>query len=347
MSPAGCLSVGSVPPPNRPSQSILRVMGGILTAVKSGFNEEANMRLLRSLTVALAIVLVLPGLAFPQDFEGVIRDRTVELDDEVLYDLLWADAEEEPEFESEVEWLRYTAELLFQIPMERILANANGDEAETTMWVKGNKVRLADSRAGSGGSYALFDIETMTATMVMPGTRSYIQYTPEEVETATREMMASMGIDPDEVAAMEDYEFEYGDDMEGGINLDPTVRPLNRTDEVNGLQASAFQAEAGQEIGLGWCTEDFTGMRAAMARMAAQMDELDADEVSDGGPSVEDLLCEDALPVRVQVLIFDAMVGGLRYSVNETLSVERTSVDDGLFAIPEGYTQMSLSEMWR
>ena len=81
----------------------------------------------------------------------------------------------------------------------------------------------------------------MTTTMVMSGTRSYIQYTPEEVEAATREMMASMGIDPDEVAAMEDYEFEYEDDMEGGVNLEPTVRPLNRTDEVNGLQASAFQ----------------------------------------------------------------------------------------------------------
>ena len=301
------------------------------------------MRLIRSLAVTLAIVLVLPGLAFPQDFEGVIKDRTVELDDEGLYGLLWGDAEDEPEFETEVEWFRHTAELLFQIPMERILANASGDEAETTMWVKENKVRVADTRAGSGGGYALFDIETMTTTMVMPGTRSYIQYTPEEVEAATRGMLESMGIDPDDVAEMEDYEF----DMEGEVNLESTVRPLNRTDEVNGLQASAFQAEAGREIGLGWCAEDFTGMRAAMARMAAQMDQLDADEESDGGPSVEDLLCEDALPVRVQVLIFDAMVGGLRYSVNEMLSVERTSVDDGLFAIPEGYTQMSLSEMWR
>ena len=305
------------------------------------------MRLIRSLTLVLATVLVLPGLAFPQDFEGVIRERTLELYDQDLYDLLWADAEDEPEFDTETEWFRYAAESLFQIPMERILANASGDVAEITMWVKGNKIRFDDSQAESGGAYTVFDIDTKTTTMVVPGTRSYFQFTSEEVEAATREMMESMGIDPDEVADMEDYEFEYGDDMEGGINLESILRPLNRTEEVNGLQASVFQAEAGQEIGLGWCAQDITGIRSAMTKMAAQLDQFGDDEESGGGPSAEDLLCEDALPVRVQVLIFDEMVGGLRFSMDETLSVERTSVDDGLFVIPEGYTRTPLSEMWR
>jgi hypothetical protein len=47
------------------------------------------------------------------------------------------------------------------------------------------------------------------------------------------------------------------------------------------------------------------------------------------------------------VLRLDEMAGGLRYSVNEILSVERTAVSADMFEIPADYTKRSLADLWR
>lgn len=308
----------------------------------------------RFTTLGLAFsLLAWPLGAAGQSFEGVLKERVMEFDEYALFELTQAGADDEPDFDTEAAWFRYTAKRLFEVPLDRLAESGEGDVQEITLYIKGSKIRYG-STEGEGGSYMMMDLETMTSWIVMPGERSYVEISAEESEAAAQdaarraeEMMAEMGIDPEALAEQAaQYEGEYGEDeMESGVSFKPKVESLGQAEEVNGMRAAPQMAEAGTEIGIGWCAEDVTGMRRAMERLAAQMDM--EEEADLGGPSVQDLLCESELPVRTQVLRLDEMGGGLRYSVNEILSVERTAVSADMFEIPADYTKRSLADLWR
>ena len=79
-------------------------------------------------TVALAIVsLAAPVVLGAQSFEGVVRQRTVEIDEDRLMEMMYDEDREEPEFDSEEEWVAWTAAALFDIPISELIADGSAD----------------------------------------------------------------------------------------------------------------------------------------------------------------------------------------------------------------------------
>lgn len=308
-----------------------------------------NQRM-KALAVALA-VLAIPATAAGQSFEGVLKERIIELDDQVLFEMMSQNAYDEPEFDSEAAWFRFTAEKLLAMPLHELASVQDARVEEVTLYIKGQRIRYGGT---SSDGYMIMDLESMTTMLVMPEERRYIEYNLEDAEAAAEaaaekaeDMMRQMGIDPEELAAAAEYEDEeYDEGMDDGVDFPSRVTSLGRTEEVNGFRAEAFAGEAGQEIGLAWCAEDVTGMRKAMERLGAQLD-MDEEEEYDEGPTLEDAFCATGLPVRSQIVRLDGTMGGLWYNVQEILSLERTSVPDDRFEVPAGYEKVSLEDMWR
>ena len=69
--------------------------------------------------LSLSILLVPLSLG-AQSFEGVMTQRSIELDDQAVFELMERvmPMEEEPDLDSEEAWFRYTAEKLFEASFE-------------------------------------------------------------------------------------------------------------------------------------------------------------------------------------------------------------------------------------
>jgi len=308
------------------------------------------MRIRASILLSTIAALALPLSAFPQSFEGIVKQRTIEVGEYGLSELLYDDEGEEPDFETEVEWLRYSANKLFSLPTDRLLSSGEGaDWQEITLYVKGSKVRY-DQAGEDGGGYMIMDAESQTTWMVIPSERSFIKWTAEEAQAAAEdaareaeEMMVRMGLDPEELRAQAEAMGET-DEEDGGVGGAPTVRSLGRTEDINGFRASAYEAASGEEIALGWCAEDASGLLGTMEMLAKQAGMNEEEDVPGSGPDTQELVCRDKLPVKVQVYSPSRMNA---YVMEEIVSIQATSVSDARFQIPDGYTEKKLSDMWK
>lgn len=292
--------------------------------------------------------LTLPLPASPQSFEGLVKQRTIEVDEQGLYELLYSQAMDEPEFDTELAWLRYAADKLFSIPPEQLQGGVEGvNSYESTLYVKGDKVRY-DHGSGGGQGFILMDAGSRTTWIVNPADRSYITVNADEAEAAAEEaaktaeeMMAKMGLDPEELREQAEAMGEM--EEEGGETGTPTVRPLGKTEEINGFRASGFEAVLGDEIAIGWCAEDASGILKTMEMLAKQAG-MEEDEELESGSDMQELVCRGKLPVKVQVFSPSRMNS---YVMEEIVAVEATSVSDERFSLPDGYTERKLSDMWR
>jgi len=301
----------------------------------------------------LGLSLSLPHGLAAQTFEGVVKQRNVTVEGEALFNIMYGGEEEEPEFDSEAEWLRYAANKLFQVPIAQFRQEGmEGVEVEElTMQIKGTKIRL-DSGPDAGW-FMIYDVGGGQVWMVNPAGQYYVSYSMDEMAAAAEaaakeaeEAMAAMGIDVEEMqrqaAEYEAGEMEAEDDMGGAP---PTVKNLERTETINGFRASAFEAMVGDQVGLGWCAEDQQGLQATMKKIGEMAGAMEEEEDEGSDASVEDLLCEDRVPVRIQTFSLSMGMGGM-YSLDEVVSIEETSVSDDVFQVPSGYTKKSLSELW-
>ena len=312
------------------------------------------MNPMRWLLGLLCLSLALPMTLGGQSFEGTVRQRIITVEGEALFEVLYGGEEEEPEFESEAEWLRYTANRLFQLPAARFTSGAyEGVEVqEITLQIKGTKVRLDGGSPTEG--YMIYDVGAGQVWMVNPAGRYYVSYSMEEVEAVAgaaaaeaEEAMAAMGIDVEEMrrqaAEYEGGELEEDYGMEG---VAPTVKSLGRTETVNGFQASAFEAMAGDQVGLGWCAEDLHEVEATMKKLGTMAGAMEEEEASgEDEVAVADLLCEEAVPVRVQAYSPSMGMSGM-YTIDEVLSIQEERLSDELFEPPEGFEKRSLAELW-
>jgi hypothetical protein len=305
----------------------------------------------RFLAFVTLVALAPPCVLSAQSFEGTITQRTIEVDEQALFDLFLAEGDDQ-EFEKEDDWIRHTAQRLFDFPLDQ-LNNADGvDVQDVTMWIKGSKIRYGMSEMGED-TYMIVDAASKTTWMVTPSQRSYVKFTAEGMESAAEDaaklaedMMAKMGIDPEDI---EQNEEEYADEEyeEEGVftGFEPGVRALERTEDVNGIKATAHEAVAGYEIAVGWCADDGFGLMGTMEALVelAGFNEEDEDEY-DTGPSAGELLCEGKIPVRTQ--LFSAGSWGQTYTVDEIVAIEQTPVSDDRFEIPSDYTEKKLSDIW-
>ena len=291
-----------------------------------------------------AVLGSLPGAATlgAQGFEGVIQQRTIFLDGDALYEILYTFdeeelADEEDEFDEE-QYLRAEVDRILGLPVDELLSmvSQSGLEMEIeeiTMHVKGAKVRTDMGAFG----YVIMDADEETLWMVRPENRIFVKWTQADVEAAerqTQETLARLGID------MEDIEGAGSEASDAA-----TFEPLSRTAEINGFEATGYRAESRDDVTVGWLAEDVHGVGATFRALAERTEALYGDD-EDASGSTQDLFWERGLPVRIQSV--STALGSLsHYEVTDFLSVEATSVADELFEIPEGFTEVSMEDLWR
>ncbi|HSG50140.1 MAG TPA: hypothetical protein VLA43_20105 [Longimicrobiales bacterium] len=295
------------------------------------------MNVRHALAAILLATALLPASATAQRFEGVVRQRTIEVDEQGLFDVLYDENVEEPDFDSEEAWLRYTADRLFAIPPERWIGGEDAMTEEATLHVKGDRIR-SDISGPEGKMTFILNGATGQVWIVNHAGRFYITYSMEEMEAATERMLEEMGIDPEEAREMDAL---MNQDGSGPL----TVRATGESRDLNGFRAAEYEASGVGRYARGWCATDDAGLRRAMEGLMGGLSMMeDEDEDSPGGGDLATEVCGERVPVQVQ-----AFTSGYSnsYRFEEILGLEQTAVSDDLFRVPEGYAQRRLEDIWR
>ena len=128
------------------------------------------MRMKSTFTLLAVMLLAVPSAAFAQQFEGVIKQRTISVETYAL---------EDRGFE--------VSEAILDVATERILALREELEADGVMTVeegevhiKGNLIRM-DMATEEGPAWATMDLDQGIMRMVQPNEQMYMEWTKEDM----------------------------------------------------------------------------------------------------------------------------------------------------------------------
>lgn len=170
------------------------------------------------------------------------------------FEILYNQEEEEPDFETGVEWLHHSAHRLFSPPAERFEGCKEGRESEEIeVHIKGSRIR-SGAASGEGGFCTVLDVDSQTVWIANPHDRFFVAYTFAAAREAAR--------------AMDELEREQED---GGPSAPRTVRSLGSPEVVNGFQASVSEASRTDGIAVGWCAEDTCGLLRTLKTLSEGM----------------------------------------------------------------------------
>lgn len=194
-------------------------------------------------------------------------------------------------------------EQLLDVPAATLARREDAQVTEGAMMIKGSVIRMEGGEQAEGG-YGLWDIGRHTITMIQPSQRMYMELPLDQAPAGTPA--------PARPGA-------------------PVVKPLGQPRTINGMRTTGYEVRGADFVIRGWMTQDHPGLTGAFRRAVAERDET-KDE--------EDLAMEQLLRHGFPVLMFTLNRGSLR--IEETVSVERTTLGADLFQIPAGYTKMTI-----
>jgi hypothetical protein len=288
----------------------------------------------RSILPVLLALLTMTGTLRAQAFEGIIRQRSLTVSDDALYEMLWAEEDDETEYETEEAYNQAMAYRLFDLSdqdLESLSAAGTADLGEFAVRIRGNRIRV---EGDPGGAFSIIDLDSGTMWMVNPGERSYVEYSKadaEEAEKKAEEMMARFGLDPETM--------EEAEQVEGGHGK-VSVTDLDLTRTINGFEAQGFRASSGEEYGEAWCSSDGSGLVDTLGKLAERTKEMNEEGQ---GAALEDEMCREGLPVLSKTFHPYAVL----FEVSEVLAVEPGPQPAELFEVPEGYRRIDMSEYWK
>lgn len=279
----------------------------------------------KSLLLATLVPLALADTARSQDFEGVLRQRMVEVGSDTVYELLG---------ESMYDESSVVAEALADLSMDDVLSADDVDVETLVIYQKGAFMRVQPDIEGELPGYQIIDTANGTMWVVSPPERTYMEFTQQmadQMAAQAQQMMEEMGIDEDQMAEYEAAMEAMGAESEAG-----EVAAMGRTANVNGFPSSAYWMADGDEVIVGWCAEDDSGLLESMG----ELEESAAWTEDEDDPS--DAICPDHL-LEVRTVTYRLFSGEL--GVDEILSIISESVSDALFSVPEGYAKQTYPGM--
>jgi uncharacterized tellurite resistance protein B-like protein len=282
-----------------------------------------------------------PSVIQAQDFEGVIQERTISIEDMALDDLInqlmeemYADEEmdEEEEWteEAEMEEMRKVVGQIFSIPMDRLMAMAQSGDAELmdmTLYIKASKMRADMKQEGSPFSYMISDVNSGVVIMVNEPGRYYVKWDAGEMQ----EQLKSLGID--QMAQ---------DDMEPAER--PQLREVGETMDISGMRCTAYEVMHDDVFARAWVTAEHKALQKTITALTESFATMLGEE-EDSDFDAFELFWEKGMPVRTQ-RISGMMTGFTSYEVQDIISVESKSLSSDMFEIPAGYTEKSLQDLW-
>ena len=270
------------------------------------------MTKLRSSAILLSLLLV-TSLAHAQDFEGHFIQRLVTIGSDDLYEIM-GDAlyAEDP---SDLPMSLMALDVL------EVATLASAEVERIRISVRGDLMRVEPDTGGDVEGFQIINASTGAIWIVNVPDKSYIEFTQqsaEEIEEKTREMIQDMGIDPDEMAEMGDYETAAGNTVSTG-----------RTAEVNGYEATAYTYSDDEQVEVGWCASDGSDFFKSMKSRAMESAFADEEDEATGGVECP----EGAFPVRTLSLdLFNQEL-----IVDDLVEVKSGSIPADLFEVPSGF----------
>lgn len=206
------------------------------------------MRMTSTLTLLAAMIVAVPSAAIGQQFEGVIKQRSISVQKYAL---------EDRGFDM--------SEAIFDVATERILALREELEAdgvltveEADIYIKGNLIRT-DMATEEGPVYATMDLDQGIVRMVQPNEQMYIEWTKADMERM-RAMMPDMG----------------------GASEEGEPRATGQTRTINGMTCVAYDIETDEGTTRVWVSKDnaqlvkaFVGLIESVSAMTMEGDETD------------------------------------------------------------------------
>lgn len=278
--------------------------------------------------VLLGCGLVAPTVGWADGFEGTLKFRTVTVPVDQLKGLTDGGST--------------AAVKIYAIPMDKLLAVPGVKPRETSIQVKGSKVR-ANTGGHDPDGYVIMDVDQGTSWMVMPAQKKYVEWTKADMKALTdkmaemqkqmKERMASM---PPEQRKQMEAMMKKMPGVVGGEAPKPQVRALGQTQTINGMQTKGYEVRIGDETAVGWVTQDqkdlqhtFKNLREGEEKMMSR----------NRGQDMQSALADSGLPVRVQ------KVDQGDYHVEELVDVQRTPMAAELFAVPAGFEKTTPQQM--
>jgi hypothetical protein len=206
------------------------------------------MRMKATLTLLAPMILAVPSAAIAQQFEGVVKQRTISVQKYAL---------EDRGFD--------ISEALFDVATERILALREELEAdgvmtveETEVYIKGNLIRT-DMATEERPVYATMDLDQGIMRMVQPNEQMYMEWTKADMERM-KTMMPDMG----------------------GVAETSEPRATGQTRTINGMTCVAYDIETDDGTTRVWVSKDnaqlvkaFAGLMESVGAMSMEEDETD------------------------------------------------------------------------
>lgn len=251
------------------------------------------------LCLALALLLApgSAGLAQEPEFEGMIRIRLLSVD---------VDHAESLEKVSVSSLLNLPTGYLLQLKKSDGSPAANS--SLQTYYVKEGVIRVETDDTDDEGVYILVDLRRAVITTVSPDEEEYTEVTIADLAAPLIPLLRSSG-----------YQ----------------VRPLNRTEKINGIEATGYEAKAGDNVVRAWVTKAYPELTQYFARL---VETIPAGQNSEAAQILA--LAGTGTPVLVQMIDMDGRKVD-HYEVQELLSVRRQPVDPRLLIVPEGFERKS------
>ena len=281
----------------------------------------------RVVMLLLGCGLVSPAVGWADSFEGTLKFRTITVPVDQLKGLTGGSTD---------------ADKIYAIPMDKVMAAPGVKPRETTIQVKGSKVR-ADTGGREPGGYVIMDVDQGTSWMIMPAQKKYIEWTKSDLKALTdkmatmqkqmQERMASM---PPEQRKQMEAMMKSLPNMAGNDAAKPQVHALGKTETINGMQTKAYEVRIGDESAVGWVTQDQKDLQHTFKNLREGQEKIMS---RNRGQDIQSALADTGLPVRVQKVDHDD------YHVEELVDVQRTSMNADLFSIPPGFEKTTPQQM--
>ncbi|MBI3785623.1 MAG: DUF4412 domain-containing protein [Deltaproteobacteria bacterium] len=260
-------------------------------------------------------LLLLVSAARAAEFEGVLQSRIVNVETSRLVTMLGGDATD--------------AHKVFAVPLERFVALAGPDSGvqvkEADLKVKGSKVRLDDE---AHGIYIIIDTNSGVVSIVKPKDKAYLEWTKSDRQRVNA---------PNEAAqeSMQDQAAKKGDGKDAAT-AQVEAKPLGKTQTINDMKTSAFEAHSGATTVLAWITPEYKEIARIYKVFQSGDQRLNSSPAADSG--IERTLAAQGLPVRVQT--FDPS----GYHIRELLGIEKKALASDLFSAPADYAKRTLED---
>jgi len=274
-----------------------------------------------ALTLVLSVSLALPAAAF----EGTVTSRRISIKIAGVAKIVGGDKKD--------------ADKILAIPADKLLTakDAEPEEAVSTVSISGSKVRVE----AAGGSFVIMDAETGTLQVVNTKDRKVMEMTKPQMKAAAEQVAGGSKMLQEQIDKLPaDKRAQVEDLMKKeaaakGQTSGPRLRPLEKSENINGYKSAAFEVKSDSETVVGWITQDAKDLATAFLTFAAA-----EQSIRPGPKNARMLLAEKGLPMRMQTLT----AGG--YQLDEIIKIEPKTISADLFKIPPGFVKTNAEGMF-